>query len=423
MAEKHAAHSIGFLEFVILAAATMSTQAIAIDAMLPAFPTIVSALNVGDPNRGQWIVTAYMTGLGLGQLVWGMLSDRFGRRPILLGGLTLYVIAALLCSLSGTFEALLAWRFVHGLAAACVTVTRSVVRDLYSGRQMARVMSLTFVVFLTVPILAPSLGQLILLIAPWRYIFVVFALFAAMVAAWGYLRLPETLHPEYRMTLTRQHVLSAARLVLGTRASIFYTLAMMVMFGTIMAYVGMVAQIFSEVFHRPKLMPSMFALCAIFMGMAAYLNSRIVERLGMRLISHTALLLFIAVTGLHVLVAALGLERIWTFVVLQSLTMATFSLSVSNFGAMAMEPMGSIAGIAASLQGFISTFSGALVGIFIGEQFNGTTVPLAAGALCCGFISLGFVLLAERGRLFRAHHSSSDPKITQNAQIEAAGSQ
>ena len=422
MAEKHAAHSIGFLEFVILAAATMSTQAIAIDAMLPAFPTIVSALNVGDPNHGQWIVTAYMTGMGLGQLFWGMLSDRFGRRPILLGGLTLYVIAALLCSLSGTFEALLAWRFVHGLAAACVTVTRSVVRDLYSGRQMARVMSLTFVVFLTVPILAPSLGQLILVVAPWRYIFVVFALFAAMVAAWGYLRLPETLHPEYRMTLTRQHVLSAAKLVLGTRASIFYTLAMMVMFGTIMAYVGMVAQIFSEVFHRPKLMPSMFALCAIFMGMAAYLNSRIVERLGMRLISHTALLLFIAVTALHVLVAALGLERIWTFVVLQSLTMATFSLSVSNFGAMAMEPMGSIAGIAASLQGFISTFSGALVGIFIGEQFNGTTVPLAAGALCCGFISLGFVLLAERGRLFRAHHSSSDPKITQNAQIEVASS-
>ena len=400
----------------------MSTQAIAIDAMLPAFPTIVSALNVGDPNHGQWIVTAYMTGMGLGQLFWGMLSDRFGRRPILLGGLTLYVIAALLCSLSGTFEALLAWRFVHGLAAACVTVTRSVVRDLYSGRQMARVMSLTFVVFLTVPILAPSLGQLILVVAPWRYIFVVFALFAAMVAAWGYLRLPETLHPEYRMTLTRQHVLNAAKLVLGTRASIFYTLAMMVMFGTIMAYVGMVAQIFSEVFHRPKLMPSMFALCAIFMGMAAYLNSRIVERLGMRLISHTALLLFIAVTALHVLVAALGLERIWTFVVLQSLTMATFSLSVSNFGAMAMEPMGSIAGIAASLQGFISTFSGALVGIFIGEQFNGTTVPLAAGALCCGFISLGFVLLAERGRLFRAHHSSSDPKITQNAQIEVASS-
>jgi DHA1 family bicyclomycin/chloramphenicol resistance-like MFS transporter len=420
MAERRGTQSIGFLEFVVLAAATMSTQAIAIDAMLPAFPIIVQALHVSDPNHGQWIVTAYMTGLGIGQLFWGLMSDRFGRRPILLGGLALYVIAALVCALTGSFHALLAWRFVHGLAAASVTVTRSVVRDLYSGRQMARVMSLTFVVFLMVPILAPSLGQLILLMAPWRYIFVVFAVFAAIVATWGYLRLPETLHPQYRLTLTRKHIVGAVRLVLGTRASICYTLAMMVMFGTIMAYVGMVQQIFSEVFRRPNLMPGMFALCAIFMGMAAYLNSRIVERLGMRLISHAALLAFIAITGLHAVTAMLGLEQIWTFVVFQSITMACFSLSVSNFGAMAMEPMGSIAGIAASLQGFISTFSGALVGAFIGKQFNGSTVPLAAGCMFCGFASLGFVLLAEKGRLFRPHHSSDEAKLLGNAPIEAS---
>jgi MFS transporter, DHA1 family, multidrug resistance protein len=418
MADTRAAHSLGFMEFVVLAAATMSTQAIAIDAMLPAFPTIVKVLNVGDPNHGQWIITAYMTGMGIGQLFWGMLSDRFGRRPILLGGLSLYIVAALLCSLSGSFEQLLAWRFVHGLAAACVTVTRSVVRDLYSGRQMARVMSLTFVVFLIVPILAPSLGQVILLVAPWRFIFVVFAIFAAVVAGWGYFRLPETLHPEYRLSLTRKHILNAAKLVLGTRTSIFYTLAMMVMFGTIMAYVGMVSQIFADVFHKPALMPSMFALCAILMGCAAYLNSRIVERLGMRLISHTALFAFIAVTGLHIVIAAMGVEQIWTFVLLQAITMACFSLSVSNFGAMAMEPVGRVAGIAASLQGFISTFSGALVGIFIGEQFNGTTVPLAAGQMICGLIALGFVLLAERGRLFHAHHSSTEPKLDKNAPIE-----
>jgi MFS transporter, DHA1 family, multidrug resistance protein len=418
MSEKRGAHSIGFLEFVVLAAATMSTQAIAIDAMLPAFPIIVQQLHVADPNHGQWIVTAYMTGLGVGQLFWGLLSDRFGRRPILFGGLTLYVIAALLCSLTGGFHALLAWRFVHGLAAACVTVTRSVVRDLYSGRQMARVMSLTFVVFLTVPVLAPSLGQLILLAAPWRYIFVVFAVFAALVASWGYFRLPETLHPEYRLALTRKHIAGAAKLVLGNRTSICYTLAQMVMFGTIMAYVGMVQQIFSEVFHRSSWMPSMFALCAVFMGMAAYMNSRIVERLGMRLISHTALLAFIAITGLHVLIATLGFEQLWTFVVFQAVTMGCFSLSVSNFGAMAMEPVGSVAGSAASLQGFITTFCGALVGAFIGKQFNGTTVPLAAGALCCGVVSLGFVLLAEKGRLFHAHHSGNEAKASEHAPIE-----
>src|SRR5580704_15557754 len=295
----------------------MSTQAIAIDAMLPAFPIIVSALNVANENHIQWIVTAYMAGLGCGQLFWGLMSDRFGRRPILLGGLGLYVLAALLCGLAGGFHTLLAWRFVHGLAAASVVVTRSVIRDLYSGRHMARVMSLTFMVFLTVPILAPSLGALILWLAPWRYIFIVCGIFAGIVAAWAFFRLPETLHPEYRLTLNRSHIVKAVRLVACSRSSLWYTLAMSVMFGGILAYVGMVQQIFGEVFHRGNLMPTMFALCATTMGAAAFLNSKIVERFGMRRISHTALLTYIAITGLHALIAAFGLEQLWIFVALQ----------------------------------------------------------------------------------------------------------
>ncbi len=396
-----------FAEFVALAAALMATQAIAIDAMLPAFPVIVRVLGVADPNHGQWIVTAYMTGLGASQLVWGMMSDRFGRRPILLGGLALYVAAALLCGLSGGFPALLAWRFVHGLAAGSVVVTRSVIRDRYAGRHMARVMSLTFVVFLTVPVLAPSIGQLILALLPWRYIFILCGGFASLVWVWALLRLPESLHPEYRLTLTAAHVARAARLVLGNRLSIGYALAMTVMFGSILAYVGMVQQIFADVFRRPGLMPGMFALCAAFMGLAAYANSRIVERLGMRVISHTALLCFISVTGLHVLLVASGHERLWTFVVLQAVTMGCFSLSVSNFGAMAMEPVAAVAGIGASLQGCISTFGGALVGALIGRYFRASTMPLAAGAFGCGIAALAFVLFAERGRLFRRHHASA----------------
>jgi DHA1 family bicyclomycin/chloramphenicol resistance-like MFS transporter len=397
---------IRFTEFVILVASMMACQAIAIDAMLPAFPIIVRALNVANENHGQWILTAYMSGLGCGQLFWGMMSDRFGRRPIILGGLALYVIAALLCGLTQSFHALLLWRFIHGLAGASVTVSRSVIRDLYSGRAMARVMSLTFVVFLMVPVIAPSMGQLILLLAPWRYIFIVCGVFASGVCLWSWFRLPETLHPEYRMTLSRKHVFRAVAMVAGNRTSLCYTLAVTVMFGSIMAYVGMVTQIFAEVFRRPTLMPGMFALCAITMGIAAFLNSRFVERLGMRLISHTALACFIAITGLHVVVAMLGWEQLWTFVAFQAATMACFSLTVSNFGAMAMEPIGAVAGIGASLQGFASTFGGALVGAFIGRQFSDSTVPLAAGCLGCGLAALAFVLLAEKGRLFQQHHAA-----------------
>jgi DHA1 family bicyclomycin/chloramphenicol resistance-like MFS transporter len=407
---------IGFREFVAMAAALMATQAIAVDTMLPALPTIAAALALVNENHSQWIVTAYVVGVGCGQLFWGLFSDRYGRRPVLLIGLSVYAIAAVLTGLSTNFITLLAWRFAHGLAAASVVVSRSVIRDLYSGRSMARVMSLTFIVFLMVPVLAPSLGQLILLLAPWRFIFLIFGVFAAGVFLWVLLRLPESLHPEYRLTLTSDRILKATTLVLGNRTSLCYTLALTVIFGSILAYVGMVQQIFEDAFHRPGLMPLMFALCASSMGLTAFLNSRIVERMGMRMISHLGLLVFIAITGVHVLIATLGLERLWTFVILQAATLACVGLTASNFGAMAMEPVGAVAGVGASLQGFISTFGGAVVGALIGRGFNGSTVPLAVGALLCGLSSLLFVLSAEQWRLFRPHHADALP-------LEQVGSQ
>jgi DHA1 family bicyclomycin/chloramphenicol resistance-like MFS transporter len=397
--------AIGFREFLVLMAALMATQAIAVDAMLPALPIIGTALGLANANRTQWVVTAYVIGVGLGQLFWGVLSDRFGRRPVLLCGLAVYAVAAVLSGLTSSFVTLLCWRLAHGIAAASMVVARSVVRDRFSGRHMARVMSLTFIVFLMVPVIAPSLGQLILWLAPWRDIFVIFGVFAAIVWLWVMLRLPETLHPEYRMTLTRGHIEHATALVLGNRISLCYTLALAVMFGALLAYVGMVQQIFADVFHRPQLMPTMFALCAASMGVSSYLNSRIVERVGMRIISQVGLLVYLAATGAHALVALYGHEQLWTFVLLQAVALACFGLAVSNFGAMAMEPVGAVAGVGASLQGFITTIGGALIGAFIGRRFNGSTVPLALGGLLCGLASLTFVLLAEKGRLFRPHHA------------------
>lgn len=390
----------------------MACQAIAVDTMLPALPTIARDLGVTDQNHAQWVVTTYIAGVGIGQLFWGMLSDRFGRRRVLLIGLILYVAAAAGVGVAGGFAALLAWRFVHGVAAASLVVSRSVIRDLYGGRQMARVMSLTFIVFIMVPIVAPSIGQLVLLVAPWRALFDVFGAFAAAVLLWVFFRLPETLHPQYRMTLTLSHVAHAAGEVVGDRASLWYTLSVALIFGSIIGYVGMMPQIFSAVFHRPALMPTVFALCAASMGVASYVNSRVVERFGMRIISQAGLLVFIVAAGLHVLVAALGGETLWTFIVLQGATMGCLGLVMANFGAMAMESMGAVAGIAASLQGCAGTCGGALVAALMGRQFAGSTMPLALGALLCGVISLGFVLLAEGGRLFRSHQPAvNEPSL------------
>jgi DHA1 family bicyclomycin/chloramphenicol resistance-like MFS transporter len=399
------ARPIGFREFLVLTAAIMACQAIAVDTMLPALPAIGHDLGVTDPNRTQWIITTYIAGVGLGQLFWGMLSDRFGRRRVLLIGFTLYVIAAAAVGLAASFEALLAWRFAHGIAAASMVISRSIIRDLYGGRQMARVMSLTFIVFIMVPVVAPSIGQLVLLLAPWRALFHVFFGFAAAILVWVYFRLPETLHPEYRMTLTVDHVTHAVGKVAADRASLWYTLSVALVFGSVIGYVGMMPQIFGAVFHRPSLMPSVFALCAASMGVSSFLNSRVVERFGMRMISQTGLLIFIVASGLHTLVAALGAETLRTFIVLQGVTMCSLGLIMANFGAMAMEQMGSVAGIAASLQGCVGTAGGAVVAALMGERFNGSTLPLALGALLCGLVSLGFVLFAERGRLFQPHQT------------------
>ena len=402
----------GFVEFVALMAATMALGALGIDAMLPNLPAIGHTVGVADENKRQLIITVYLLAVGFSQVIFGPLADRYGRRPVIAVGLSLYVGFSLLAAFSRSFDTMLIARVLQGVGAASTrAIPISVIRDRYAGREMARVMSLTSLVFMAAPIMAPSLGQLVLVLASWPYIFGVLGALGGAVLVWTMIRLPETLHPEYRLTLTVKHIANAVRLVLFNRASLFYTWAMSVMFAGIMAYVGMVQQIFAETFHRPKIMPTMFALCAASMGAAAFLNSRIVERLGMRRISHTALLTYLGITGLHTVIAALGLESLPLFVLFQSATMACFALSISNFGAMAMEPVAAVAGIGASLQGFMSTLGGAAIGAVIGRQFNGTVVPLAAGSLACGLASLGFVLLAERGKLFRAHHADYVPPV------------
>lgn len=395
----------GFPEFVALIAMMMALNALAIDAMLPALPAIGDALGVASENSRQWVITAYLLGFGGAQLIYGPLADRFGRKPVLMVGLALYVLFSVLAAFSPSFELLIAARVGTGIGAAALRVLAvSIVRDRYSGRTMARVMSLSFLVFLGVPILAPALGQLILTVAPWPWVFGVLAVGGAAFAVWAAFRLPETLHPEDRMPIRVGRIASAFRIALTSRRSMGYTLAITAISGALFGFINSSQQIFFDVFHEPELFTVVFGAVAGGIAVASLLNARLVERLGSRLISHTALLGFIAMSAIHAAVALTGHETIWTFAVLQALTMFCFGFIAGNFGAMAMEPMGHIAGTASSAQGFISTTGGATLGFVIGQQFNGSTAPMAIGFIALGLAALVFVLFAERGRLFRARN-------------------
>lgn len=397
---------MGFRQFVAFVAALMAINALGIDSMLPALPEIGRSLGIADENQRQWIISAFVLGFGGSQLIYGPLADHFGRKPVLLVSVSLFVVTSIFAAFAHNFATIIVARALQGVAAASSRVlSTSIVRDCYTGRRMAKVMSLAFIVFLGVPILAPTIGQLILLVAPWQWIFFFLAGFGAMVVIWAALGLPETLHPEDRRKVALHEIVQAARLVLSDRCSLGYTLASTFLFGSLLGFITSSQQIFADTFQAPQLFTTVFALAAGTMGIASFLNSRIVERLGTRRVSHTALLGFIAVAAAHLLCAANGIETIWTFAVFQALTMASFALAAPNFGSMAMEPVGHIAGTASSIQGSISSVGGALIGAVIGQSFDGTTVPVAAGFLVVGVAALAVVLVTERGRLFRPQHA------------------
>ena len=392
---------MGFKQFVGLIAALMAVNAIAIDSMLPALPAIGLDLGVADENQRQLIVTCYLLGFGGAQIIYGPLADRFGRKPVLLCGLVAYALFASTAAFSTGFAMLLVARALMGVGAAATRVLAvSIVRDCYAGREMARVMSLAFIVFLAVPILAPSIGQIIMLFGPWRWVFGALAIFSTIVLAWTVLRLPETLDPADRLPFAPGRIAEAFRTVVTNRIAVGYMLAMTLVLGALFGFINSAQQVFADTLASPRLFTSAFACIAGFMALSSFLNARIVGRLGPRRVSHGALLAFIAISAIHAVVALSGHETLASFVILQAGVMFCFGLVASNFGAMAMEPLGHVAGTASSVQGFVTTFGGALLGFLVGQFFDGTTIPLSLGFLGYGILALGVVFVAERGRLF-----------------------
>ena len=391
----------GTRETVALLAGLMALNAFAIDAMIPALPALGEDLGVSLENDRQLVIVAYMFGFGSTQLIWGPLADRFGRKPILAAGIALYTLFALLCAVAWTFPLLIAARALQGASAAVTRVlVVAMVRDLFEGEAMARIMSLVFMVFMLVPVLAPVIGQGILLVAPWRTIFFVLGAYGLIMLAWSWRRLPETLHPEYRRGLDWRTMGTAMRDTLTERQSLGYTLALTATFGSLTAYIASIQQIVFDAFKAPQAIGIAFAAIAAPMALSSWLNSRFVGRFGLRRVGHFGVAMFAAVATAHWLIAATVGESLTVFILLQGLAMAAFAFTSSNVGTLAMEHMGPIAGTAASVQGVIGTIGGALLGLAIGRAFDGTALPFLGGVALCAIAAAVLVVMTEPRRLF-----------------------
>ena len=393
---------MSFPEFVIVIASIMALNPLAMDMMLPALPHIGSAFHIAAANRPQMVLSIFLIGFGVGQFVMGPLSDRFGRRPVLLGGMAVYCVAA------PSFETLLLARALQGLGTSATRViATSIVRDCYAGRRMASVMSLATMVFIAVPVVAPSFGQALMLVTQWRGIFIVLMLYGLAALIWSALRMPETLPVSERKSLAISAVLGAFRQTMTNRQTLGYALAAGGVQGSLFAFVFSAQQVFTEIYKLGHYFPVAFAAIAIGIAVAGFLNARFVGRLGMRVISHGALVGFVAVAGIMLAAVEIQMLPLPLFMALAALMMFAFGLMFANFTALAMEPQGHIAGTASSLYGSITTLLGIGIGMVIGQDYDGTLLPFATGFFLCTLASLAVVLVVEKGRLFKPHRMAA----------------
>jgi DHA1 family bicyclomycin/chloramphenicol resistance-like MFS transporter len=399
---------IRFREFVLLCACLMAMNALSIDPMLPALPDIGRDLAIPHPNDRQLIISVYFLGLGFGSLLFGVLSDRYGRKAVLGGAMALFILSSIACASAHSFAMLLAGRASAGFfAGASRVITVGIVRDRFKGDAMARVMSLIFAVFMLIPVMAPSFGSAILLIAPWRWIFWALVILASLILIWMVVRLPETLRPENRMRITPSALFQTVGLVIRTRSSIGYMLASGVVMGGLIGFILSIQQIFFDVFDAAEIFPLGFAMIAGCMGIGSLINSRLVSRFGARRMSQSALIAFILIAAVHLAVILAGMETLVTFMILQAMTMMTVAFTASNFSAISMEPFHKGAGVASSFQAFLTTALSSALGSIVGRAFDGTTLPFTIGLLVFGIGSFLIVIWAERGKLFtRPNHSA-----------------
>lgn len=380
-------------EFVALMAMTSATIAFSIDAMLPALPEIGAALSPGAPNAAQLVIVTFLFGMGLGTLFSGPLSDALGRKRVMIGGAVVYSLAAAACTVAPSLEMLLLLRVVQGIGASGPrVVAQAMVRDLYAGRDMARVSSFIMMTFTLVPAIAPLIGSFIILGFGWRGVFWAFVVFSLISSMWLLIRQPETLPVSLRrpLQMTRLRAAAAEVLVHGNvlRAITVQTLV----FGMLFATITSVQQIYAVTFDRGETFPLWFGMVALLSGLASFANAALVTRLGMPFLIRVALAWHLALSlllGLGWIVGAVPAAALFpAFVVWQVSGFAMAGLCIGNLNALAMQPMGHIAGMASSIISAVATIMAVFVAAPIGLLFDGTPVPLFLGAATCAALAL-----------------------------------
>ena len=382
-------------EFIALLALLFATIAISIDAMLPALPQIALDLSPEDPNKAQLVITSFVLGMGLGTLFAGPLSDAFGRKTTILAGFVLYILAALACWAAPSLETLLIARVVQGIGAAAPrTVSIAMVRDMFKGREMAQIMSFAMMIFTLVPAVAPLMGQGVIALAGWQAIFVAYVAFALLVMGWFTLRQPETLPREARRPLSWHALVAASAEVLSHRVVQISIAAQALTMGMLFATLSSMEGIFSDLFGRGASFPLWFGVIAMASMIGSILNARLVVRLGMRrmvTVTYGALLaLTLAYLGLVAVMpegSGFALHILWSVVLF-----AVMGLTLGNLNALAMEPVGHVAGMAASVTSAIATVVSVVLAVPVGLMFDGTQVPLLLGVSVYGAMALGLAM-------------------------------
>ncbi len=379
----------------------ISLVALSIDAMLPALQEIGGDLGLRRGNDAQLIVSVLFLGLAVGTMIYGPISDSTGRKPPIYFGFALFILGCLLSAAATSFPMMLAGRFLQGLGAAGPRIVAiALVRDGYEGRAMARIMSMVMAVFILVPALAPGVGQGILLVAHWRAIFGVLLGLALTALVWFAIRQPETLTADRRTPFSVLHIGRAIHETCTNRTAFGYTIAAGLIFGAFIGFLNSAQQIFQEQYELGRLFPLYFAVLALSIGSASWVNSRLVMRFGMRPLSGLALT---ALSGLSLAFfgiawAAAGDPPLWALMAYLMTAFFCIGILFGNFNALAMDPLGHIAGVAASVIGSLTTFVSLALGTAIGQGYDGTVLPLVGGFAALGIASFAVMRWAERGR-------------------------